>query len=279
MKRSIFVFFFLIGCTTTGELLTQEFAGNEVFLCCNYNGITPGKKIIKMVDISKSDNSYYIDLQNDKREKEQLVLKIKSTNYTVDFKNQLDYNPFCSQTEYEKQLQAHKRQLETRIKIQKKLEQNIADCKQAISKSKQRRNEINKLGELFILDKTTTLNQTNHTSNWSHCLKVIDFAKDGILLKSNCTSSPVANLLLEVFVGCEDKYYFIYTSDKYADGECYKDWRYLHRDVGVYNWEGKRIRAFKKTNFKVSEIEYQTYLKNKTLKCCTTDNNNVKICN
>ena len=107
MKRSIFVFFFLIGCTTTGELLTQEFAGNEVFLCRNYNGITPGKKIIKMVDISKSDNSYYIDLQNDKREKEQLVLKIKSTNYTGHFKSQLDYNPFCSQTEYEENNYKH----------------------------------------------------------------------------------------------------------------------------------------------------------------------------
>ena len=270
MKRCMFIFFLLAGCVSAEELLNQEYSNKQIYLCQYYDGIAPGHKTIKKIDISEHYRAYTIDLLNDKGEEEQLTLDIESSNYVTDIKDQLSYKPFCSRTEYE-------RQLEARRNAEKRKKENLEDCEQAINRAQQRRNELNKLGELFVLDKTKTLNPSNHTSNWSHCLKVIDYSKDGILVKSNCTSSPIANALLSVFVGCEDKEYFIYTADNYADGECYKDWEYLHRDFGVYNWSGKRIRAFRKTNFKISEIEYHMYLKDKSLKCCV-NNGKISVC-
>lgn len=142
-----------------------------------------------------------------------------------------------------------------------------ADCKQAIEKAKHHAEEIN-AKNLFVLDESKTSNQANHTGNWSFCLKVIDYDNAGIIVQSGCTASPLANILLNSFIGCEDKYYFIYTTDAYADRECYKNWEYFHEDAGVYTWKNKRIRAFKATKFKISETDYHTYLRDKTISQC-----------
>ena len=158
------------------------------------------------------------------------------------------------------------------LKVQKEKEEKVSDCKRAMEKAKLRNTELNNSeGNLMILDETITSNPENRTSNWSFCLKVIGYDNTGIVVRSGCTFSPLANLFLNPLIGCEEKEYFIYTDDDYADGECYKDWQYLHKDIGIYNWKNKRIRAFKKSNFKISEIEYQTYLYDKSLKCCTSD--------
>ena len=168
--------------------------------------------------------------------------------------------------EKDEKIKAEKKKKEEKIKVEKEADN---DCIQAMSKAQNRSNQLDNLnGKLMVLDESITSNSENRTSNWSFCMKVVGYGKYGIVVRSECTFSPLVNLFLEPLIGCEEKEYFIYTDDIYADGECYKDWRYLHRDGGVFNWKGKRIRAFAKSRFKISEIEYKTYLYDKNLRCC-----------
>lgn len=269
MKRRLYLLFLLIcGCVSVDDVLNQEFSGHEVYVCTEQYNLTPGKKTIQNIEHLNSYNHYKIHMLNNGGHEETLTWIYETTDFIAETQRDLIKHPFCTKQKYEQYLENIKRQKEAKVKAARKIKENNEDCKQAKERAKRRHDELNQIaGNLMILDETITSNPQNKTSNWSFCLKVIDYGNDGIVVESQCTTSPLANMFLKSFIGCEDKNYFIYTSDAYADGECYKDWRYLHQNSGVYNWNGKRIRAYKATNYNISEIEYQTYLKDKTLQC------------
>lgn len=258
----------LNACTSMEEMLNKEFVGREVYLCePSFDGTAyPGKKIIKNITCTQSKaNSCKINLLNENGSDESIGWYQSTSNYIGEMNVDLVSRPYCSLNKYKEYILEKQKKEEA----QKTEEKNIIeDCKQAKEKARQRKEDIRKAeGNLLILDDSITYNDEGRTSNWSFGFKVVGYDNIGIIVESSCTFSPIANILLNAFVGCENKNYFIYTSDDYADGECYKNWQYLHKDAGVYNWNGKRIRAFRKTNYKISEIEYQTYLKDKKHQC------------
>lgn len=274
---TLFLSSLIVGCTSKVDSLNARFAGKEVYICKNDYDIIPGKKFFKEVaPFSVNANQYNVYLSNDYGGNDGVGWISNKSNYIEEMEKDLISYPYCSKEEFEEYQARIKKAEEDRITKQK---ERVDDCKQAMSKAKSHHNEIKNIaGELMILDETITSNPENRTSNWNFCLKVMGHAENGIMVKSNCTPSPFVNLLLVAFIGCEDKSYFIYTSTKYADGECYKDSEYLHKDAGVYTWKGySKLRAYQKTSYKVSEIDYITYLKDKSLKCCS-DNNETSLC-
>lgn len=262
----------LYGCKSSETLLTEHFSGEKIYVCHKQPTLTLGEKTIQYVE--KLDiNHYKMLLLNSNGDQETISYTLKSNNYITENKDMLTRAPFCLQSEYimlQNKLKKQKEKERQEAHKAKLIAQN-ADCKQAIEKAKHRANEIN-AKNLFILDESKTSTQPNHTGNWSFCLKVIDYDNTGIIVQSGCTASPLVNMFLDSTIGCEDKYYFIYTADAYADRECYKNWEYFHEDAGVYTWKhtwkNKRIRAFKTTNFKISETDYHTYLRDKTISQC-----------
>lgn len=275
-KSIIFIFYALLGgCAVMEDTITENIAGQEVYVCYNESDLTIGKKtLLNIVDSNgyRQNNIFKIYMLDSSGRKESTMWQNTSKDYLDEIKRDLFHKPFCTKSEYEHLLREKENERLADLKRQKELqetkEREIADCKQAKIKAQARNDELkNKEGNIVVLDESITSNNENRTSNWSFCFKVVGYDNGGIVVESRCTFSPIANILLDAFVGCEEKNYFIYTSDDYADGECYKDWQYLHKYAGVYNWKGKRIRAFRKTNYKISEIEYQTYLKDKTHQC------------
>ncbi|MBQ7659498.1 MAG: hypothetical protein IJS26_01970 [Alphaproteobacteria bacterium] len=274
------LFYFLAGCTVMEDVMTEKLTGQEVYVCHNENNLTIGKKIVQNITDSNEygQNNVFKITMLDKKSGYQEMARWANTSpdYMSEIQQILVTRPFCTKAKYKQYLERQRKEKQEREEKERfkkeqeaaKRAEEIADCKQAIDKAQQRNNEIKNIaGNVVILDETITTSNQNKTSNWSYCLKVAGYDKEGIVVESRCTFSPVANLFLAAFVGCEEKRYFIYTQNDYADGECYKDWSYLHKDAGVHTWKGKRLRSYKKTNFQISEIEYETYLKDKTHQC------------
>jgi hypothetical protein len=270
----------LASCAVMEDIMTEKLAGQEVYVCHNEQNLTIGKKIVQNITDSNGygqNNVFKITMLDKKSGYQEIALWTNtSPDYMSEIQQTLVKRPFCSKAQYEEYLEYQRKEKlerEEKERIRKEQEaakraEEIADCKQAKEKALQRNNEIKSIaGNVMILDETIASGNQNRIGNWSYCLKVIGYDKEGIVVESRCTFSPVANLFLASFVGCEEKNYFIYTQNDYADGECYKDWSYLHKDAGVHTWKGKRLRSYKKTNFKISEIEYKTYLKDKTHQC------------
>ncbi len=283
----------LYGCKSPETLLTEQFSGEKIYVCHKQPTLTLGEKTIQYIE-KPAINHYQMLVLNSRGHQETINYTLNSNNYIAENKNMLTQAPFCSQSEYialQNKLKKEKALARDKLKKQKEKERQEAnkakliaqnaDCKQAIEKAKHRADEIN-AKNLFVLDESKTSTQPNHTGNWSFCLKVIDYDNAGIIVQSGCTASPLVNMFLDSTIGCEYKYYFIYTTDAYADRECYKNWEYFHEDAGVYTWKyawtnKRRIRAFKTTNFKISETDYHTYLRDKDINCCI-HNDNVSVC-
>lgn len=273
MKRFLLLtLLFLAGCANDKLVaLNEQYSGNKIEMTDSCFLLSTNFKYDTNNNFQYASDSHYFA---NERKYTYTTLTTETDDAIFDYL--LKAIEICSEdsTEYAKYKDSILKVQNEKEELARKNEIADKDCQQAMGKAEKRSNELNNEETLLILDESITTNAENRTSNWSFCLKVIDYDRAGIIVQSSCTFSPLANIFLNPLIGCEEKNYFIVTTDNYADGECYKDWRYLHKDVGVYNWKGKRIRAFRKSNFKVSEIQYQTYLQNKNLRCC---NNNGKI--
>ncbi|MDR1207227.1 MAG: hypothetical protein LBK26_02325 [Rickettsiales bacterium] len=117
------------------------------------------------------------------------------------------------------------------------------DCENAQSAAKAKYNAIlEELGtdELLVLD-----------------YLVSDFAADGVFVNScNFGYCPV----------------FAYTSDKYANQDLFNPKQILYKRDGVYEYQTtaggvNSVKAYRPTKYTLKDIDYKTYLKNKSHKC------------
>lgn len=155
---------------------------------------------------------------------------------------------------------------------EKARQEHLADCKQAIEKATTRKTEIEKeLGKEII------------TSNLSG--EIVDLAKNGIFVENNCYKkykNAETMYMLNNFWGdvaymnaanCEENRRFFYTDHTdYIIGQQYSPGKLVVYD-GVYKYTtvaGSRnsVPAYKQTKYDKKEINYETYLQDKTNTDC-----------
>lgn len=164
---------------------------------------------------------------------------------------------------------------QNRIAEQKKKEQQAiekakaeaqkADCKQATEKAQKRLNQIkSSVGTDFIYDIQG---------------KVVDFADNGIIISTDCSgiwnnSWWMGELGTLLAANCKEERSFIYTKDtNYATNDKFNDKGLLYKKVNNFKYTTvtgatMSIPAYKETSYKASEINYQTYLKDKSIAEC-----------
>jgi hypothetical protein len=140
----------------------------------------------------------------------------------------------------------------------------IADCKQAIEKAKKHRNEIGEPGTMRIFNAGhTTVNPEGEIIS-SELYRVMDFASNGVMV-SNCG--------FVVGASCDNERVFVYTTDtNYANEDVFRGKGLLYKRDGNYRYttvigSQNSVPAYRATQYKASEIEYKTYLKDKTEEC------------
>lgn len=142
-----------------------------------------------------------------------------------------------------------------------KTEAQKVDCKQAKEQAQKRVEQI----------KTTLGANSIYNMN---CL-VVDFANNGVIVSCN---SLLATMLNEYgpskASACRDNRAFIYTKNTdYATNEPFNNKGLLYKRAGNFKYitvtgSTMSIPAYRETSYKESEVDYRTYLKDKSIQYC-----------
>ena len=151
-----------------------------------------------------------------------------------------------------------------------KTEAQKADCKQAKEKAQKRLEQIK-----------TALGMKSNEKNLRYNLigKVVDFADNGIIISTDCSGIWANGWMFGTFgtlmaANCEEERTFVYTKNTdYATNEKFNNKGLLYKKVGNFRYTTvtgatMSIPAYRETPYKASEIDYKTYLKDKSIKYC-----------
>lgn len=151
-----------------------------------------------------------------------------------------------------------------------KTEAQKADCKQAKEKAQKRLEQIK-----------TALGMKSNEKNLRYSLigKVVDFADNGIIISTDCSGIWANGWMFGTFgtlmaANCEEERTFVYTKNTdYATNEKFNNKGLLYKKVGNFRYTTvtgatMSIPAYRETPYKASEIDYKTYLKDKSIKYC-----------
>lgn len=150
-------------------------------------------------------------------------------------------------------------------------QEHLADCKQAIEKANTRKQEIEK--ELSKEVISTGVSG-----------KIVSLLSDGIFVENDCygkyKQAEAVSMLNDYWgnmaymgaANCRENRRFVYTdNDDYLVDHTFSS-PYLFVSMGVYKYTtlgGKTsVPAYKETKYKTSEIDYQTYLNDKSNTNC-----------
>ena len=294
--------FFVVGCTLTETLLNERFTGKEVFLCeRSADGkARPGKKVVKSITCMRDNsNRCNVNLLNESGAYEVTSWSPKTNNYIEDMDINLISRPYCSSNGYKKYVLEKQRREEAKKIKEEKIKANVADCTQAFDNARKRILELGEDIEVFsnVLSVDTFNGDVNKKSGWLSYFsekKVVDTTKNGIILSNDCSLfknignvanktwlwkgllSAAGNLIGSL---CKEEPIFIYNDNpsKYADKEIFSDNVSVYKRDGSFKYKNAQIKAYRKTEHKVSEIEHTTYLNNKKLKCCVQEGK-IAIC-
>lgn len=109
--------------------------------------------------------------------------------------------------------------------------------------------------------------------------KVVDFADNGIIISTDCSGIWANGWMFGTFgtlmaANCEEERTFVYTKNTdYATNEKFNNKGLLYKKVGNFRYTTvtgatMSIPAYRETPYKASEIDYKTYLKDKSIKYC-----------
>ena len=156
---------------------------------------------------------------------------------------------------------AQKKIAQDTAKRQAKESADKADCEQAKAKANERTHEIKK---------SLGLNPDEKNLYNSFFGEVIDFSNKGVFI---CNSS-VWQMVFSGGETCTDSdRILIHTTDDYVNGQMFKDNGFLYIRVENYKYttvmgSTNSVPAYKPTKFKASEIDYRTYLQDKSIEQC-----------
>lgn len=156
---------------------------------------------------------------------------------------------------------AKQKRKEQQAAAKAKTEAQKVDCKQAKEQAQKRVEQI----------KTTLGANSIYNMN---CL-VVDFANNGVIVSCN---SLLATMLNEYGPSkastCRDNRAFIYTKNTdYATNEPFNNKGLLYKRSGNFKYitvtgATMSIPAYRETSYKESEVDYRTYLKDKSIQYC-----------
>lgn len=149
-------------------------------------------------------------------------------------------------------------------------EEQLADCKQAKEKVAVRLKQIK-----------TALGLNVNEKNIQYSLegKVVDFTNEGIMISSDCSGIWANGWILGdigvmAAANCTEERWFIYTKNTdYATGEKFSNKGRLYKKAGNYKYTTitgsiNSVPAFRETPYMFSEVNYKTYLKDKSIQKC-----------
>mgnify|MGYP005756854639 CR=1 FL=1 len=165
---------------------------------------------------------------------------------------------------------AEQKRKEQQAAAKAKTEAQKADCKQAKEKAQKRLEQIK-----------TALGMKSNEKNIHYSLtgKVVDFADNGIIISTDCSGVWANGWMLGALgtlmaANCEEERTFIYTKNTdYATNEKFNNKGLLYKKAGNFRYTTvtgatMSIPAYRETSYKASEIDYKTYLKDKSIKYC-----------
>lgn len=283
--------FLLISCqdvevfnysTELNTKLNTKFSGQKIYLCEKAGFPPKGAYTINDFDCRQKGCTILILNQDTGLEYiidwETFDTYVDTQKYIDKFEKDMRMEPYCSYKEYENQ-----RKQREEIEIKNKIQQE--DCATAKETAWERRKKIG-YDVVYAYDDRDVVNIQGtvvHISSSQY--KVIGFTPRGILISTTCDSarniSDALNQLGGAFGAfgnyvsnsCKEKTEFIYTSyTSYATNEEFTGRGLLYARAGTYKYKNKAgntisVEAYKETNYKATEIEYKTYLHDKTLRC------------
>lgn len=288
MKKVFFLFLcvVLVSCSTVNWKLNRKFAGKKVYLC-SHNDYSEMSAGLKTVDSIKYINRHYAEVYFIEENGNKVKRYWKSmNNIHEDMPRYLSKAPFCSKEEYEQMLRKEAKDQEEMLQKEAKNKLDIEDCKQAQEKAYQARRSMG-YDDIMIYSDNEFVNLHNkivqRTQQFPY--KVIGFTSKGIIIKADCSSVEKLNNTLGDMGGflkmagmylessCSEDVSFIYTSYKsYPTNGTFNGRGFVYSRSGSYQYKNKAgittsVPAYKETSHKISEIEYKTYLHDKSVKC------------
>ena len=268
----------LLSCATMSGQLTKKYAGQKVYSCHGspYYKMSAGIKTVDHISYNDkwSSKIYLIEEDGNQVMTEWTTIN-GDRNISDDLPLYFKRDIFCSKEEYE-QMQ----QKEAKDKA------DIEDCIQAQEKAFQARKSMG-YEDIMIYSDNEFVNIHNkivqRPQKFPH--KVIGFTPKGILISADCSSVRNLNNVLSDMGGfvkmagmylessCSDEATFIYTNYKsYATNGAFDGRGLIYSRSGSYKYKNKagittNVPAYQETSHKVSEIEYKTYLNDKSLIC------------
>ena len=164
--------------------------------------------------------------------------------------------------------------------------QENADCSKAIDLAYENRKKLN--NDILIFDNVDVVNLDKKIDIFKNNSRVLDIVPEGLIISyDDCRlitnlgeslEEVSSNGNIAVATGrfmrksCEEEKIFIYAVETgYALNEKLRKQENIYERAGAFMYQDKPIKAYKEVQYKISIIEYKTYLENKDLKCCVKD--------
>lgn len=263
MKRFLCLLLFLTGCAYDGN---NKLISRQIICVAPHYSVNgcqneeDKNKIYAISDVGYSFASFMFDFGLTLKDKDGKELFVSKDVLDKDDESREAYQ-FLD--EYQKELERMEKEKQNRLKNEARKKERLADCQQAKEKAKKRAREIG-------IDKNDTQKFTTFSGFGA---TVEEFLADGVIIKKDCGAIKAFGWWLFVdnadSTGCK-KEYVIYTNDKnYGTHEDFRDKGLLYQRVEHYHqYDGTYLPAYKETPYKISDVDYHTYLKDKTIKEC-----------
>ncbi len=164
-----------------------------------------------------------------------------------------------------------KRKAQEQERKEKAHQEHLADCKQAQKKAKDRKQEIEQeLGKEVVFKGISG--------------KIVSVTSEGVFVENDCyekyKQAEAVSMVNDywgnwAYMGaatCRENRRFIYTNkdNLFVDHKFSSEYLFVPMDGYKYTTLGgtTSVPSYKETAYKVSEIEYETYLKDKSNKTC-----------